>query len=238
MQIFMRGSGKKGFAPDQITAMVEFSHQAASYDGALKEGVEKVKAYIDGIADMTDFSASDFKTTAYSVRERYHYNRIEPKTQEDLDKVLEKRVSEGFFFAQVASLEFDYDKTRLAKLLAISSKIPGAPMLHVSFGLKDKEAKLRELIPVAYDDARKKAEALANAANKHLRDCVRVDIDGTGANIPMMEYDSLDRSAYKGAYADASRDEFEEEIRNIDDTFKPDDITLSKSISCVWETSD
>ena len=238
MQIFMSGSGERDFAPDQILAGVEFSYQATSYDEALKGGVEKVKAYIDGIAGATDFSADDFKTTAYSIREQFHYNRIEPKTPEDLDKVLEKRVSEGFFFTQVASLEFDYDKMRLAKLLAISSKIPGAPMLHVSFRLKDRESKFRELIPIAYEDAKKKAEALANAANKHLRDCVRVDIDGVGASIPMPRGAMMKDAAFDGAYAGASRDEFEEEIQNIDETFKPDDITLSKSISCVWETSD
>ena len=31
--------------------------------------------------------------------------------------------------------------------------------------------------------------------------------------------------------------EIEEEIKTIDETFQPDDITLSKTISCVWETS-
>ena len=237
MQIFMSGRGEKDFAPDQILAGVEFSYHAASYDEALKGGVERIKAYIDGIADATDFSADDFKTNAYSVREQFHYNRIEPKTPEDLDKVLEKRVSEGFFFTQIASLEFDYDKMRLAKLLAISSKIPGAPMLHVSFKLKDRESKLRELIPIAYDDARMKAEALASAANKHLRDCVRVDIDGTGSNIPMPRESMMAETA-KCRIGGAPRDDFEEEIQNIDETFKPDDITLSKSISCVWETSD
>ena len=35
----------------------------------------------------------------------------------------------------------------------------------------------------------------------------------------------------------APMDDFEQQIKNIDETFKPDDITLSKEISCVWETS-
>ena len=29
-----------------------------------------------------------------------------------------------------------------------------------------------------------------------------------------------------------------EEIRTIDETFHPDDINVSKSINCVWETAD
>ena len=35
----------------------------------------------------------------------------------------------------------------------------------------------------------------------------------------------------------AQMKELEQEIKNIDETFKPDDITISKEISCVWETN-
>ena len=161
---------------------------------------------------------------------------MEPQTEADLGKNLQKRVSEGFFFSQFAYLEFDYDKKRLAKLLAISSKIPNAPMLHIDFELKDVASKQRELIATAYKDAKKKAEALAAAANKNLRDCVRVEIDpvrngGGGVMGDMM----LEKSTRFGS---AQMKELEQEIKNIDETFKPDDITISKEISCVWETSD
>lgn len=145
---------------------------------------------------------------------------------------MQKRVSDGFFFSQFAYLEFDYDKMRLAKLLAISSKISNAPMLHIDFGLKDVASKQRELIASAYEDAKKKAEALAVAANKNLRDCVRVEIDSVhnGVMGDMM----LDKSVRFGS---APMQGLEQEIKNIDETFKPDDITISKEISCVWETS-
>ncbi len=232
MQIFMKGTGEKDFAPDQIYASATFNFHAMSYDEALKGGVEKVKNFINEITEQTDFTADDFKTRAYSVREQFHTNRIDPKTEADLDKNLQKRVSDGFFFSQYAYLEFDYDKMRLAKLLAISSKIPHAPQLHINFDLKDRDGKVRELIPAAYEDARKKAEILAQAAGKNLRDCVRVDID-TLDHSPRGDYMYKEASiaGRNAAYA------IEEEIKNIDETFKPDDITLSKSISCVWETS-
>jgi hypothetical protein len=48
----------------------------------------------------------------------------------------------------------DY-KMRLAKLLAVSSKTQKAPMLYTDFTLKDIEEKKRELIPAAYEDAKK-----------------------------------------------------------------------------------
>lgn len=231
----MNGRGKKDFVPDQIKASVNFDFHAKTYDEALKGGVEKVKNYIESISEATDFKPEDFKTRAYFIQERFHVNRLEPQTEADLGKNLQKRVSEGFFFSQFAYLEFDYDKMRLAKLLAISSKIPNAPMLHIDFELKDVASKQCELIATAYKDAKKKAEALAAAANKNLRDCVRVEIDpvrngGGGVMGDMM----LEKSAYLGS---AQMKELEQEIKNIDETFKPDDITISKEISCVWETS-
>ena len=44
----------------------------------------------------------------------------------------------------------------------------------------------------------------------------------------------LDKSVRFGS---APMQGLEQEIKNIDETFKPDDITISKEISCVWETS-
>ena len=229
MQIFMNGQAQKDFAPDLIRASATFGFHADSYEEALRGGVEMVKNYIQQIADGTDFSFDDFKTRAYVVREQFHTNRIEPKTEEDLSKNLERRVSDGFFFTQYAYLEFDYNKEHLAKLLVLSSRIPNAPHLNIDFSLKDIESKKRELIADAYEDAKKKAEALANAAQKNLRDCVRVEIDAVSQG-----------SRYEGDFAMAkcaSVADFEQELKNIDETFKPDDITVSKQISCVWETS-
>lgn len=233
MQIFMNGYAEKDFAPDQIRASVTFRYHADTYDEALKGGVGVVKAYANIITDATDFTFDDIKTRAYSVVERTHVNRIEPKSKSDLEKNLQKTVSDGFFFSQYAYLEFDYDKERLAKLLAITSKIPNAPALHIDFALKDERGKKRKLIAAAYEDAKKKAEALAAAADKNLRDCVRVEIDQTGIR-------GVDRSGImydKAARIGSNVDSIEQEIKNIDETFKPDDITLSKTISCVWETS-
>lgn len=233
MQIFMNGNGKKDYAPDQILASVTFDYHADTYDAALKGGVETVKNYINLIAEATDFTPDDFKTRAYYIHERTHYNELAPEKIDDLDKNLRRLVSDGFFFSQYAYLQFDYDKERLAKLLVISSKIPNAPKLNINFELKDTEAKKRELIAVAYEDAKKKAEALASAAGKNLRDCVRVEIDtpSHSAGGDFM-YDAAPRMSKSLAAAD-----YESEIQNIDETFKPDDITVSKSISCIWETS-
>lgn len=233
MQIFMNGSAKRDYAPDEIVASVNFNFHADTYDDALKGGVAAVKAYIDGISADTDFTSDDFKTHAYSVHEQFHTNRLAPTRPEDLDKNLEKRVSDGFFFNQYAELRFDYNKDRLIKLMVVSSKLKNAPRLNLRFGLKDMEEKKRELIAEAYEDAKKKAEALAAAAGKNLRDCVRVEIDTLPYGQRGMEGDFEMARCAKFAGAP----DFDDEIKNIDETFKPDDITVTKMINCVWETS-
>ena len=235
MQIFAKGEAKRAIAPDQIIASVNFNEHADTYDEALKKGVELAKKYFKFIEDHTDFKASDFKTNSYNIREEFTVNHIKAETEEDLDKRLTKRVSDGFYFSQTARLEFEYNKERLAKLLALTSKTKGAPRFYISFGLKDRKSYERGLIGDAYSDAQRKAETLAAAAGKNLRDCVRVELDAVSSNIGDYGVDlAVSRMA---RYDGASTSDIDGQIEAIDETFHPDDIDIYKSIDVIWETS-
>ena len=240
MQIFVSGYANRDVAPDQIVASVTFSAHEDTYDEALKTGVKTVKEYLEFIAENTDFDINDFKTHSYNIRESFHYNTLEAKTEDDLNKQLRKRVSDGFFFSQYAYVEFDYDKNKLSQLLVLTSKTPNAPAFHIDFALKDRSAIQRDLLGEAYENARLKAETLATAAGKHLRDCVRVTIDGTsGYSDYGVGYNAKRSSVmYDSAIMASERETINEEIKAIDDSFHPDDIPVSKSIDCTWETSD
>ena len=235
MQIFVEGSASRDVAPDQITASATFSLKRETHDQALAEGVKSVKEYLQFIEENTDFQASDFKTHAYTIHENFITNHLDAKSFEDLDKKLTKTISDGFTFSQYAFVKFDYDKSKLSQLLVLTSKRPDAPRFHIDFGLKDYEAVRRDLLGDAYNAAKAKAESLANAAGKHLRDCVRVDIDGSSNSYRggIGAYDMAKSAAYM-----SDERSVREEIRTIDETFHPDDITVSKSIDCVWETAD
>ena len=235
MQIFVDGYAEKQVAPDQIIASASFHAHANEYSEAMQRGVEKVKSFIEYIENESDFEAKDFKTYAYNISEHFHTNRIEAKTEEDLTKNLTRRVSDGFFFEQRLQIIFDYNKERLAKLLALTSNSDSFPHLHIEFTLKDYRDHQRQLLADAFADARSKASALVMAADKHLRDCVRVEIDGHhaattyGSDFAKTRLFEADR---------ASVADIQEQIKAIDETFRPDDITVSKTISSVWETSD
>ncbi len=228
MKITVTGHSEKAFAPDQIQASTTFKFHADSYAEALQGGVERVRNFITQIAAVTDFEAKDFKTYAYTIQERFHINQIAPTKPSNLDQNLQKRVSDGFFFTQYAHLEFNYDKVRLAKLLAIASQISDAPHLQVNFQLKNPAAKQLELIAEAYQDAQQKARTLADAAKQTLGECLQADLD---RSLETPKY--IERSA---TMFGATPSENEQLLLGIDETFQPDDIVLSKDIFCTWET--
>ena len=235
MQIYVKGDAERAVEPDLIIASAVFKERADSYDEALQKGVQTVKDYLQFIQDNTDFKVEEFKTRAYSIHEQTHINRVDPKDEEDLEKRLSAIVSDGFFFTQYAYVEFDYNRERLARLLALTSKQENAPHFHIDFALKDPKAYQRGLIGDAYHDAQRKAETLAAAADKHLRDCVHVEIDKPSVG-EMREFEGAIRA--KRSFSAADMSNIEEEIKAIDETFQPDKINISKSISCIWETSD
>lgn len=224
MQIFMDGTATRNYAPDQISISIRIEYKAYREEEALRNGVNKVSDCINTIMSAANFSREEIKTRAYSIHEVIHRNY---RTNEN--------ISDGYEFSQYMSLVFDYNHERLAKVLVACSRLKVMPNLNIRFGLKDIDACSRELIADAYNDAKLKAEALANAAGKHLRDCVRVDIDSPD-----------NRGGYRGdimakAARNSNTDEdvnFMDEVRKIDENFRPDDIKVTKTIKCVWETSD
>lgn len=235
MQIFMNGEASRDYAPDEVLLSATFEYRADTYDEALRGGVEKVSSYIAKIKEVGDLTSDVFKTRAYSVTERKHVNEIKAETEADLDKNLRKVVSEGFFFKQYVELTTDYDRDRLAKIMIATSMIEDAPQIQMSFGIKHTPERRRELIGDAYNDAKSKAEALAHAAGKHLRDCVRVDLDKV---INSTEFEGAKYKRMGTSTRAMNMESFNETIKKIDESFRPDDITVSKTISCVWETSD
>lgn len=224
MQIFMDGTATRNYAPDQISILIRIEYKAKSEEEALRNGVNKVSDCINTIMSTADFSREEIKTRAYSIHEVIHRNY---RTNEN--------ISDGYEFSQYMSLIFDYDHERLAKVLVACSRLEVTPNLNIRFGLKDIDACNRELIADAYNNAKLKAEALANAAGKHLRDCMRVDIDFPD-NRGGYRGDIMAKTAIRSDTDEETS--FMDEVRKIDENFRPDDITVTKTIKCVWETSD
>ncbi len=238
MLIHSKGKATREFAPDQIKAYVNFKTTQKDYLGALETGVNMVNSYIQAIAERTGFSAQDFKTSSYSIRELYHYAQAsDNRDLADIGK--ERRISDGFEFSQRATLIFDYDRDKLENLLLSAAYAPDAPRIYVDFQLKDPAAKRLELLPEALNNARAKAQTIANAAGKNLVECKEVFTDEFHQKPVASDFGSpaAKMSKLRAPGSFSTINDYDDRLQKIDASFHPEPIKLSKHIDTLWSTN-
>lgn len=235
MRIHAKGRASRDFTPDQVIARVNFTMLKPSYQQALEEGSQMLANYIAAISERTDFNAEDFKTSSYNIREHFHYAQNDSKDLSQIGRP-DRRVSDGFEFTQSATLTFDYDRERLAKLLLCTASAPDAPRFHIDFCLKDIHACRRELLPDAFNIARAKAEKIAQTAGLSTVTCEEVFLDDfhQSATVGAPAYAKSAQLEYFGAPA---RPTFEDRLQTINENFHPEPITVTKHIDSVWNAS-
>ncbi len=235
MLIHAKGKASGDFMPDQISAYVNFTTIQKDYITALEQGVNMVNNYIAAIAERTGFSAQDFKTNSYNIREHYHMGQGDNRDLSQIGK--ERRISDGFEFTQRATIVFDYDRERLENLLLSAAYSPEAPHIYVNFELKDPESKKRELLPQAFAYARTKAQTIADAAGLQLAECKEVFLDEFHQRATPDELDAPVRAAKLGMPGLAAVKTYEDRLQKIDASFHPEPITLTKHIDTLWSTN-
>ena len=236
MRIHAKGRASRDFTPDQVIARVNFTMLKPSYQQALEEGSQMLANYIAAISERTDFNAEDFKTSSYNIREHFHYSQNDSKDLSQIGRP-DRRVSDGFEFTQSATLTFDYDRERLAKLLLCTASAPDAPRFHIDFCLKDIHACRRELLPEAYESARQKAEKIAQTAGFSGVECEEIFLDDyhqvatIGAEEP-----AIKKAARLERFSAPTTPTFEDRLQTINENFHPEPITVSKYIDSIWTT--
>ena len=219
MEIIVEGKGSSVFTPNQVIINFDFVIKGETYEKVLDEGTRTVYDFIQVLIIPNGFSKEDLKTRNFVIREDRKYNEITRKYEFD-----------GYSYNQSAVLKFDYNNDLLAHFLDSLSKLATPPKAYVNFGVKEEENCRRELLAKAYDDAKEQAMAIANAACKTLKDCIKVDfkpfttsyISSSGfASDMMYEKTSIGR----GGVAEV--------ITNI---FTPEDIELTENLYCIWIT--
>lgn len=235
MRIHAKGHASRDFAPDQVIARVNFTMLRPTYQQALEEGAQMIANYIAAISERTDFTAEDFKTSSYNVREHFHFTSNESKDLSQIGRP-DRRISDGFEFTQSATLTFDYDRERLAKLLLCTASAPDAPRFNIDFALKDIDACRRELLPAAFEIARAKAEKIAQTAGLNNVICEEVFLDDfhQTATVGDVQYAKAARLDRLGA---PSVPTFEDRLQTINENFHPEPITVTKHIDSVWMAS-
>ncbi len=162
MEIHVEGEALEYVIPDQVILNIEFKKKGESYNVVLNEGIESVKTFIEQILIPNSIDKEELKTRSFTIEEDKKYNNK-----------LKKYEKVGFLFNQEAVLRFDYDKILLAAIMISLSNLKNPLLCYVEFGLKDKKEVQKNILSKAYEDAKIKAEAIAIASKKKLKDCIK-----------------------------------------------------------------
>ena len=228
MDIVVEGVGKKYYTPDEVEISLQFYTRENSYEKALEEGTKDVEGFIHEVLESMNFQREDMKTRNFRIYEENRY---------DYDK--KKYVYLGFAYTQQAIIKFDYNKNRIAEFMEKISRLKNAPKYTLQFNVKNVKQCKEEALAEAYQNAKEKAEAIAKAAGKEIKECVKTDfkpfdekvISGSSLNSQDMPIGNLgtDNSMLREKRSAAVA----ETIQTI---FTPEDIIISETLYCLWIT--
>lgn len=216
MEIIVQGKASEMFTPNEVILNITFNVKGTSYEEVLNKGVKNVQNFVNEILLKNGFKVEEMKTRNFLVREDKKYN-----------ETTRTYILDGFSYSQSAKLEFDYDKEKIAKIMEDLSKLNEAPNCQIVFDVKNKQECKRKIIAKAYKEAEQEAEAIALAAGKNLKQCVKVDFKPfTTDYVSKTSFDS--EMVYKSARVGAAP--------TIINTFTPEDIELTETLYCLWIT--
>lgn len=229
MDIMVEGVGKKFYTPDEVEISLDFYTKEDSYEKALEKGTNDVEIFINSVLKEMNFDKEIMKTRSFRVYEetRFDYNK----------KIYIKL---GFAYTQKATIKFDYSINTVAEFMDRVSKLENPPKYYLSFNVKDMQKCKNEVLSEAYSKAKSKAEAIALAAGKELKECIKTDFSPFNENI--VSNSSLDsqnmlirgRALSNNMYGETNGTAVQDTIQTI---FTPEDIEISEVLYCLWITN-
>lgn len=215
MEIIVQGKGTELFTPDEVILNISFTIKGQTYEDVLRIGIQNVQHFVENLLLQNGFHKEDMKTRNFVIREETRY-----------DNLTHQNIFEGFSFNQCATLKFTYDKNKLAKMMVEMSKLDNAPVCQVNFKVKNEKECRKNILAKAYKDAEEQALAIAEAAGKTLRQCVKVDFKPFTS-----DYRSSVRLDSDMMYAERSCVGAAQTLAN---TFTPEDIEITETLYCLW----
>lgn len=230
MDIIVEGVGKKFYTPDEVEINLDFYTRADSYEGALENGTKNVEIFITDVLEKMNFNKEIMKTRSFRVYEEKQY---------DYDKKIYIKL--GYAYTQQANIKFDYSMNTIAEFMDMVSKLENPPKYHLVFNVKDIKKCKDQVLAEAYNKAKDKAETIAKAAGKELKECVKTDfrpfeervISRSSLNSQDM-YMEKEMSIDGAKFGMAKRTGVQETIQTI---FTPEDVEITETLYCLWITN-
>ena len=230
MDIIVEGVGKKFYNPDEVEIKLDFYTRADSYESALENGTKNVENFINDVLEKMDFNKEIMKTRSFRVYEEKQY---------DYDR--KKYIKFGYTYTQQANIKFNYSMNIIAEFMDMVSKLKNPPKYHLLFNVKDIKGCKDEVLAEAYNKAKEKAETIARAAGKELKECVKTNfipfeesvVSRSSLNSQDM-YMEKEQSFGASTFGMAKKTGVQDTIQTI---FTPEDIEITETLYCLWITN-
>ena len=247
--IRVTGKGILQIKPDTIRLLFSASEQEKTYDEAVKKSAAWTKK-LEKLFLQLGFEKDDLKTTSMNIEGRY-----------DWDKSLlqkRKRILVGYEYDLHMMIKFPADNERLGKIIYFLSHSKLKPSFQIEYTVDDQEKAKEDLLALAVEDAKRKAEILTSASGQELVKIMNIDyswgeIKFSSSPIRrfMPEYDDdcyydddCDYEESSSNFIERRLPEFlrkNSSLHGPDETagfeihVNPDSITVENKVSMVWQ---
>lgn len=211
--ITVKGIGKVNAKPDLIVLSIHLEARHMEYDSTMNAATIALEQIQNAITTV-GFKKEDLKTIDLEINPNF-------ESQRDNNGNYNK-IFLGYICTHRLKLEFDFEMKRLSRLFSILSKCSTKPEFSVMFSVKDKEAVSKALLINAVENAKAKAEILAEASGVKLGKIITIDY-----NWSEIQFNSLTR------YNSIDQVQSCVEAPSLD--IEPDDINVRDTITFVWE---
>jgi len=212
MEINVIGQGEKSYKPDQIEFDINISNVYRNYEEALVKGEESVLKFLNEMKNF-GFEFQNFKTVNYQIKDEVEYKD-------------DKYTKIGVRYIRSLSLKFDYDMKKMSEMIEVSSKLQNAPRISVRYSLKDTKTAEMQLFTDAYQNAKRQADIIANAAGLKVVRCAKTSINEEYDNYySRTSYDCKDKMMSKCSARASDL---------MVQTYIPQDIVVRQQIFCVF----
>ena len=121
------------------------------------------------------------------------------------------------------------------------SKLKNPPKYSLIFNVKDIKECKDEVLAEAYNKAKEKAETIAKAAGKELKECVKTDFRPFGESvISRSSLNSQDMYMKKSMFIDDLEFDMNKNTGaqdTIKTIFTPEDVEITETLYCLWITN-
>ena len=215
--IRVTGKGTVKLRPDLTRLTITLQGTDADYGAVLKKSAGDTET-LRTVIEQLGFARDQMKTLQLHVEPVY-------EGYQDEQGVYRNRFT-GYQFQHTLKLEFPVDDARLGRTLYALAHSGVQPEFRISYTLSDPEAAKNALLAQAVRDAGAKAAVLAEAAGAALGGLLNIDYSWGELELavhPMRKLALADNCMAESAAG------------SYDLGVEPDDITVSDTVTVLWE---